>query len=161
MSKHIQFSREDIQLDFTDIFIFYLLKNKFYLFVFLTALGLPYCTWELFSYSEQLLFMVAPGFLTEVVFLEEYRLWSMGSAVVAHRLNCSAAWGLPRPGIELMLLTLGGRFSTTVTPGKSQYLYILKRGCQNASSFISDPEDKQVTQYQYRKFCLVIWMKPG
>ena len=113
--------------------------------------------------------MVVPGFLTEVVFLVEHRLWSMGSAVVAHRLNCSAAWGLLRPGIELMLLTLGGRFSTTVPPGKSQYLYILKRGwslwtaeaLQNASSFISDPEDKQVTQYQYRIFCLVIWMKPG
>ena len=113
--------------------------------------------------------MVVPGFLIKVVFLVEHRLRSMGSAVVAHMLNRSAAWGLPRPGIELMSRALGGRFSTTIPPGKSQYLYILKGGwslwaaeaLQNASSFISDPEDKQVTQYQYRIFCLVIWMKPG
>ena len=41
-----------------------------------------------------------------------------GSVVVAHGPSCSAAWDLPRPGLEPVSPALAGRFSTTAPPGK-------------------------------------------
>ena len=56
--------------------------------------------------------------------------WALGtqaSAVVAHRLSCSAACGIfPRPGIEHVFPALAGRFLSTVPPGKSCLFYSLR-----------------------------------
>ena len=43
-----------------------------------------------------------------------------GSVVVAHGPSCSAACGIPRPGLEPVSPALAGRFSTTGPPGKPQ-----------------------------------------
>ena len=60
--------------------------------------------------------------------------WALGtqaSAVVAHRLSCSAACGIfPRPGIEHVFPALAGRFLTTGPLGKSLTLNLMQEKYQ-------------------------------
>ena len=47
----------------------------------------------------------------------------MGLAVVTQGLSCLQPWNLPRSGIELLSLVLGGGFLTTGLPGKSWWCF--------------------------------------
>ena len=59
------------------------------------------------------------GLLIAVAFLvAEHGVRSTGSALVAHRLSCSAACGSSGSGIEPVSPALAGRFFTAEPPGK-------------------------------------------
>ena len=46
----------------------------------------------------------------------------MGSVVVAHGLNCSVEWDLPRLGIQPLSPALAGRFPSTVAAAAAKLL---------------------------------------
>ena len=83
-----------VSLSFQFLCIYYrVLKNKFYLFIylFLAELGLCCCMWAFSSCGEWgLLFVAEHGLQAHGL----QQLWHTGSAVVAHRLSCSMACGI-------------------------------------------------------------------
>ena len=118
-------------------------KFIYFIYLFLTTLGLHCCAQAFSSCNERgLLFVAVCGLLIAVASLAVehglqacglQQLWhvgsvvvacglqSTGSVVVAHRLSCSTACGIfPGPGLEPMSLALAGRFLTTAPPGKPQ-----------------------------------------
>ena len=119
-------------------------KNKFiyFIYLFLSALGLCCCAWAFSSCGKQgLLFVAVRGLLLAVASLVAehglqvrglQQLWhkgsgvvargfqSTGSVVVAHGLSCSAVCGIfPDQGLNPCPLPMAGGFLTTAPPGKS------------------------------------------
>ena len=103
---------------------FFFLRNKFYLFLILTALGLcccaqafaSRCKWGLLSSCGARPSHCSSG-------LSCGGAWALGcvgfSCGIQAQLPCGM-WDLPRPGIELVPLALQGGFLTTGPPGKPQ-----------------------------------------
>ena len=83
-------------------------------------LGLRCCTgFSLVLMSEGGSLAAVHRLLIAVAFLvAEHGVRSTGSALVAHRLSCSAACGSSGSGIEPVSPALAGRFFTAEPPGK-------------------------------------------
>ena len=106
-----------------------------FIYLFLAVLGLHCCTWAFSSCGERgLLFIAVQGLLIAVASLVEehglyahglQQLWTVGSVVVARRLQSTASvvvahstWDPPGPGLEPVSPALAGGFLTTAPPGK-------------------------------------------
>ena len=106
----------------------FLLFLLFY-YLFLAVLGLHFCARAFSSCGKRgPLFIVVRGPLTLAASLvvehslQMRRLSRCGSRAQLLR----GTWDLPRPGLEPVSPALAGRFSTTASPGKSQFCFFLK-----------------------------------
>ena len=110
-----------MMLSFFLNFLFY------FIYLFLSVLGLRFCVWAFSSCGKRgPLFIAVRGPLTIAASLvAEHRLQTRRLSNCGSRAqSLCGMWDLPRPGLEPVSPALTGRLSTTVPPGKPSIKFL-------------------------------------